>query len=69
MNHTGVDDHAIESICNGLFQCYHELYAEDELDKAGFTDHLPYMMFGLMKPDNAKETKIVSISAVETRIS
>ncbi len=33
-----------------------------------FTDLLPYMRFGLMKQDAAKETRIVSISAIETRI-
>jgi len=33
-----------------------------------FTDLLPYMRFGLMKQDAAKETRIVSISAVEMRI-
>jgi len=33
-----------------------------------FTDHLPYMRFGLMKQDAAKETRFVSISAVEMRI-
>ena len=33
-----------------------------------FTDLLPYMRFGLMKQDAAKETRIVSISAVEPRI-
>jgi hypothetical protein len=33
-----------------------------------FTDLLPYMRFGLMKQDAAKETRIISISAVEMRI-
>jgi len=33
-----------------------------------FTDLLPYMRFGLMKQDVAKERRIVSISAVEMRI-
>jgi len=33
-----------------------------------FTDLLPYMRFGLMKQDTAKEMRIVSISAVEMRI-
>ena len=35
VNCTGVDDHVIESICNGLFQGNQELYAEDKLDEAG----------------------------------
>jgi hypothetical protein len=34
-----------------------------------FTALLPYMRFGLMKQDTAKETRIVSISAVKMRIS
>ena len=33
-----------------------------------FTDLLPYTRFGLMKQDAAKETRIISISAVEMRI-
>ena len=33
-----------------------------------FTDLLPYMRFGLMKQDAAKETRIVSVSAVDMRI-
>ena len=33
-----------------------------------FTYLLPYMRFGLMKQDAAKETRIVSISAIEMRI-
>jgi len=33
-----------------------------------FTDLLPYMRFGLMKQDAAKETRIVSISTVKMRI-
>jgi len=33
-----------------------------------FTDLLPYMRFGLMKQDAAKETRIVSVSTVEMRI-
>jgi hypothetical protein len=33
-----------------------------------FTGLLPYMKFGLMKQDVAKETRIVSISAFEMRI-
>jgi hypothetical protein len=33
-----------------------------------FTDLLPYMRFGLMKQDAAKETRIVSVSAVKMRI-
>ena len=35
MNRIGVDDHVVQSICNGLFQRIQELYAEDELDEAG----------------------------------
>ncbi len=34
-NRTGVDGPIIESICNDLFRLNRELYAEDELDKAG----------------------------------
>ncbi len=34
-----------------------------------FTDLLPYMRFGLMKQDTAKETRIVSVSAVKMRVS
>jgi len=33
-----------------------------------FTDLLPYTRFGLMMQDAAKETRIVSISAVKPRI-
>jgi len=33
-----------------------------------FTDLLPYMRFGLLKQDAAKEMRIVSISAIEMRI-
>jgi len=33
-----------------------------------FTNLLPYMRFGLMKQDAAKEMRIVSISAIEMRI-
>jgi hypothetical protein len=33
-----------------------------------FTNLLPYMRFGLMTQDAAKETRIVSISAVEPMI-
>ncbi len=35
MNRTGVDEPVIESICQNLFQLNRELYAEEELDKAG----------------------------------
>jgi hypothetical protein len=35
VNCTGVDDCVVESICNGLFQCNCEIYAEEELDEAG----------------------------------
>jgi hypothetical protein len=34
-NRIGVDDPVIESICQDLFQLNRELYAEEELDKAG----------------------------------
>ena len=34
-----------------------------------FTKLLPYLRFGLMKQDAAKETRIISVSAVEMRIS
>ncbi len=34
-----------------------------------FTNLLPYMRFGLMKQDAAMVTRIVSVSAVEIRIS
>ena len=33
-----------------------------------FTDLLPYMRFGLMKQDAAKEMRIVSVCAVEMKI-
>jgi hypothetical protein len=33
-----------------------------------FTDLLPYMRFGLIKQDTAKETRIISVSAVEMSI-
>jgi hypothetical protein len=33
-----------------------------------FTDLLPFMKFGLTKQDDAKVTRIVSVSAVELRI-
>jgi hypothetical protein len=33
-----------------------------------FTDLLPNMRFGLMMQDTTKETRIISISAVEPRI-
>jgi hypothetical protein len=32
---TGIDDLAVESICNKLFQLNRELFAEEELDEAG----------------------------------
>ena len=35
VNCTCADDRVVESICNELFQCNRELYAEDELDEAG----------------------------------
>ncbi len=34
-----------------------------------FTNLLTYMRFGLMKQDATKETRIISISAIEMRIS
>ena len=72
VNCTGVDDRVVESICNGLFQRKWELYAEDKINEAGnilYTDLLPYMRFGLMKQDAAKETRLVSVSTVKMRIS
>ncbi len=33
-----------------------------------FINLLPYMRFGLMKQDTAKETRIVSISTIKPRI-
>jgi hypothetical protein len=63
VNCTGVDDCIIESICDGLFQRYQELYAEDLVRPViSFTDLLPYMRFGLMKQDAATETRIVSVA-------
>jgi hypothetical protein len=35
VNRTGVDEPVVESICQDLFQLKRELYAEEELDKAG----------------------------------
>jgi hypothetical protein len=35
VNKTGVDEPVVESICQDLFQLNRELYAEEELDKAG----------------------------------
>jgi hypothetical protein len=35
VNRTGVDEPVIESICQDLFELNRELYAEEELDKAG----------------------------------
>jgi hypothetical protein len=35
VNRTGVDKPVVESICQDLFQLNRELYAEEELDKAG----------------------------------
>jgi hypothetical protein len=35
VNSTGVDEPVVESICQDLFQLNSELYAEEELDKAG----------------------------------
>ena len=70
VNCIGVDDRVVESICNGLFQRNREICAEDELDEAGNIIYHPppYMRFGSMKQDAAKETRIVSISAVKMRI-
>jgi hypothetical protein len=71
VNRTSVDDQVVESICNGLFQRNRELYAEDELDEVGnliYRPPPPFMKFGLMKQDDARVTRIVSVSAVEMRI-
>ncbi len=35
VNRTGVDEPAVKSICQDLFQLNRELYAEEELDEAG----------------------------------
>ena len=67
VNCIGVDDHVVESICNGLFQRNQELYAEDKLDEAG---NIIYQPLGSMKQNQnaAKVTRIVPVSAVEMRI-
>ncbi len=66
----GVDDRIVESICNGLIQRNQEftLKTNSMRPVISFTDLLPYMRFGLMKQDDARVTRIVSISAVEMRI-
>jgi hypothetical protein len=65
-----VDDHIIESICNGLFSVTENFMLKTNSMRPVtlFTDLLPYLRFGLMKQDAAKEMRIVSISAVEPRI-
>ena len=47
VNRTGVDEQAVESVCNGLFQRNRELYAEDELNEVGNLIYQP-MKFGLV---------------------
>ncbi len=42
---TGVDDHVVKSICNGLFQRNRELYAEDELNEAGNIIYRPPSLY------------------------
>ena len=66
----GVDDRIVESICNGLIQRNREFMLKTNSMRPGisFTDLLPYMGFGLMKQDAAKDTRIVSISVAEPRI-
>ena len=65
-----MDDRIVESICNGLIQRNREFMLKTNSMRPviSFTDLLPYMRFGLMKQDAAKETRIVSVSAVEMRI-
>jgi hypothetical protein len=71
VNCTGVDDRFVESICNGLFQRNQELMTKTNLMRLviAFTNLLPYMRFGLMKQDAASETRIVSVSTIEKKIS
>jgi hypothetical protein len=38
---TGIDDIVVESICNELFQLNRELFAEEELDEAGYIIYQP----------------------------
>ncbi len=44
VNCIGVNDRVVESICNGLFQCNQELYAEDVLDEAGNIIYQPPLL-------------------------
>ncbi len=70
VNCIGVDDLIVESICNGLIQRNREFMLKTNSMRPviSFTNLLPYMRFGLMTQDAAKETRIVSISAVEPMI-
>ncbi len=70
VNCIGVDDHIVESICNGLIQRNREFMLKTNSMRPviSFTGLLPCMRLGLMKQDAAKETRIVSISAVNPRI-
>ena len=70
VNRTGADEQAVESICNGLFQRNREFMLKTNSMRPviSFTNLLPFMKFGLMKQDDARVTRIVSVSAVEMRI-
>ncbi len=70
VNCIGVDDRIVESICNGLIQRNREFMLKTNSMRPviSFTDLLPYMRFGLLKQDAAKETRIESVCAVKMRI-
>jgi hypothetical protein len=44
VNCTGFDELFIEAICQGLFQCKRELYAEEELNEAGNIIYQPPLL-------------------------
>jgi hypothetical protein len=71
VNRTGVDEPAVESICQDLFQLNRELYAEEELDKASNLIYQPpsSMRSGLMKLDKSKVTRIAYDRGVGTMTS
>jgi len=70
VNCIGVDDRVIESICNGLFQHNQELYAEDELDEAGYIIYRPPPLHEVWRDEagHHQGKRFVSIRAVEMRI-
>jgi hypothetical protein len=71
VNRIGVDEPVVESIYQDLFQLNRELYAEEELNKAGniIYQPSPSMRSGLMKLDDDWVTRIAYNSIVGTMTS